>query len=478
MSDTHTNSSDKKIKIDFYEGIAISQRKQDAESTESKENKSASTSGIFWGLLFFVIGGIGAFVAFDNGSTFFGIIAAVFAFFGFAAIFATIDSKKNAKKASKAKVACDKEMETFLNALKDGRCQFPEQEFYDTCKEQNIQNLDSSFYQKKAKLIAEDMCKTTGYPMNSCQQYITMVKLKEYFFNCESKEKKEKARQEAALIAKDKKERAGHPAVLPEKEQEIFSFNNSLASLNGLKKREKYLCSELEKAKERLVELQKDLNETMESAKLAKNPNMYYKEKNWGVLGGIADGIAGPGAGAVVALNTMNQNEQNRKEAAKTYLSVSALFNKREDQLEKEVIKQTELVNSLQEEIHQLNLHIVFSEISQTDIFSHISICNVLPHKNTEIPGNEFFSVDMTISANYSPNGIPKEVKYVIDGTLKAEFKCDNRIVGTAIVPLPKYGITCDGTTKALFGICNNYAKTDDIISINVKSNKLWVMEA
>ena len=82
----------------------------------------------------------------------------------------------------------------------------------------------------------------------------------------------------------------------------------------------------------------------------------------------------------------------------------------------------------------------------------------------------------VTVKNQLSLNDVPKDTKYVVDGSLKAEIYAGKMFVGSIYIPLPKYGIEC-GKEETVSAYCKMYSTNGKGYMAEVSPNKLWVME-
>lgn len=203
-----------------------------------------------------------------------------------------------------------------------------------------------------------------------------------------------------------------------------------------------------------------------ESALRYMNSLSNQKEISWSIMGGIADGIAGPAAGVAVAMDIQAQNAAIRAQNAanaqllapakfSTYQNISDL-NKAYDRYEKELDDtKTKLVSDMGAK--ECLECIVFNS---TDVkVSASGTCTVVT--KAKLPKQLIIFDDL---------------KAVIDGTIIAEvYDGSNKIADVPIV-LPKYGIG-DKEELELMGMALCEAEQDKKYIVKYTATNLWAME-
>lgn len=359
-----------------------------------------------------------------------------------------------------------------LKQLQSGKWDFPAEKFYNACKNQaKLTSVNNEYSIIKAKRIAEQFVEKELFDPSYYEQYFTAEKLAFYF------EKGKSLSEATAQRNAQKKESEKHLVIKgkPTKEEKTFLDRTAaLTSLSGVEKR-KAMLSNLVQDYDVKINALKEGEEALKTLGVAFLEQQ-KKETSWAIMGGIADGIAGPAAGLAVAAETMVNNQKvqeynaSMRQAAMNIMSgVPQLSGDRYD-LEKEREK-------LLRQITKTDDKIALSHPDAAAIWENIQIKDVTITRNS----SKVLAATMTVSLKESlVLDVPDNVRMVIDGIVKGKISFENTYVGEVLFPLPIYGIpTKKGVEITLDGFCINSTKTpgEYTLKLNDKQN-IWVMEA
>lgn len=192
------------------------------------------------------------------------------------------------------------------------------------------------------------------------------------------------------------------------------------------------------------------------------------KEHNWGVWGGIADGLAGPGAGVAVAMNTQIKNteicERNNMKLNAT-LGLWTLAAMDAAEITREADQEQRYLDSLPEKL-------LDDTISSQDVFAQLDTPRDV---KVEVSETGAFRVTASIKAKY-PLKIFGDVSAIADGTILAHVYEDGQLVGTATMVLPKRGISSHGMVPVM-GICLHGAHPEKKQTVQFEAGKMWMIE-
>lgn len=239
-------------------------------------------------------------------------------------------------------------------------------------------------------------------------------------------------------------------------EQEEYKELNRYATLYGRDKKIAILTDRKNELLRKAASLEEGAQLLMRSTQQA--------EKDWAMLGGIADGLAGPGAGVATALNAQAQNAQIRAQnranmmaAMPAYMSVtnSASGNRKNAAaIEKDIqLVKEKLLADTPASVVLEKLNTEKSEVT----VSETGACRV---EVTVKPKEKCF--------------IFEDVPATIDGTIVAHIFEDDHEIGTANLVLPVNGVSTD--TK-LIGIAITNADKTKKHTLCFSADKLWMME-
>ena len=355
--------------------------------------------------------------------------------------------------------------ESFEDKVARGEWEFPSERLYLECEKEGVTAFTTDFNKKKINLIAKNILETK-IPAEYFNIYLAETSLEKYF-------------NEGKKIIDEQRKKEAEESLLPkqgnltEKECEVVKLAQRLKPLYGCEKRKTFLLDAIEKKKSAIVAY-KEGQEAMKTLGIVlSNSVTQEKKKDWAVLGGIADGLGGLGAGVAVATQAMLENNEIEKR------------NKERKQLANEVVseiysaagKVSSDIYDLEKEQQLLSYHltetskkVVWEEYTAEEIFEKLEISSsVNMTKN-------YHGLQLTfdIKSNFKINGL-KDVKTVVDGTLQADiYHNDNTFVDSVCIPLPLFGVS---TEEKVLMYTDMYVEANGEYTVKVKPNKLWVME-
>lgn len=473
MPDSAKNSSDEKVAT--------------ALTALSKNKKADSMSSVF--ILLMVGGVIGLLLgALSESAPLFvlGIAAIVIGFVGgilFLVIFCFRFSSTNTK-------------------LANGEWPFPAEEFCKDCKRHHVTAITDEYSLCKATVIAEQLCEKYDIPPRYQAIYVAEDVLKGYFTK-DPTVIKERLAQSAKKLAitpgsetldsqTDRKEegslrpfqsRISPSGGFPDKEQQkSLKKAADILKKTGREKRIYMICEEIHEITEKrraIYSAPDTLRKTAQAIRLSA----YQEQKiDWAVAGGIAEGIAGPGAGVSAAIDAMKKNEQiearnaaNQKQVNELALEFEKLIpqaekNKKEYERyqAKEDSERLDLLKSYREEAP---FKAVLTSATSEMLENALLIKSVKATK-----GDNFVTtVELEVANTYSPRA-PKGVRMVVDGTLVADVYCGERVMETVSFPLPILGIEY-GDRAILKGYFIEPVVISSAKDLKIKNSSLWIME-
>lgn len=239
-------------------------------------------------------------------------------------------------------------------------------------------------------------------------------------------------------------------------ERQEFERLNKYSDLTGKAKRIAMLT-------DRANELRKKAKSQDQYADMLMRSGQ-QKERDWATWGGIADGIAGFGAGVSTAVDIQMQNMQIRAENEKRrqaalpgymFMTNSAQGNRRN-------------ADEIMKEIENFKLKLVSDEPA-AELMKKISF------SNTDVLVSETGAAMVCTSATLDPKfKIFDDVSAVVDGTIIAKIYDGDQLCGTAQLVLPMYGL---GQSIPLNGICIDCCKPGKNYTAKFTAKNLWAME-
>lgn len=197
------------------------------------------------------------------------------------------------------------------------------------------------------------------------------------------------------------------------------------------------------------------------------------RDADWAIHGGIASGLAGPGAGLATAMNIQRQNAENRARADainSAYVSSLVCSGALEKAVQAEEEYEDEAEN-LQAQIEEAETALI-AEDSPQKCFErlHFDEVRVMVSKT----GTCSVMVSAYLKNNFT---IFNNVNATVDGTVLAEICDGSRVIGCARLVLPVWGtseiIAAKLEGMALF--CGHYGRD---YTVRFKAGNLWAMEA
>lgn len=353
--------------------------------------------------------------------------------------------------------------------MKEGLWKFPSAKFYQLCRDGHATVLDNEFSVCKATHIAQQLIleRDSKIDLKCCEKYLSIDGLNRFLE--EGKHITAIAESEALLLQKKPKDAEN----LTKQEQTFLARAKELNTLHGNNKRLKMLENLYKDYGVRIQAL-------ADGEKAMKQLGMIYlgqqqKESSWAVLGGIAEGIAGPAAGIMAASNAMKSNtkiqEHNaavRKASMDIMSGIPGLSADRYT-LEKEQ-------ESIKQQYIATKNEVTLATPSAKEIRQNITIGKTTVKKNPS--GALSVSVSIALKEPFSLN-VPRNVLMVVDGTLKGIVWHEDEIIGEVLFPLPIGGIPCYWVEEiTLDGLCGRSMDYDGKYTVKILSEQnLWVME-
>ena len=408
----------------------------------------------------------------DDGSVVWALIGVAMFLFPYVCLFFAIRAMDNRERqALEEKTRQENEKrEAIQQSAKNGTWAFPAEKFYQQCTEQKVVNTSDEYGFKKTKLIAEQLIREVcpEVDMSCFQSYLTKEKLQEFL---------ETGKSQAEQTAKRKLEESKRVREADADSYEaIFMHRSSVvAGLTGCQKRVQMLTDLICDYDEEIQKL-KDGEEAMKQLAMIYT-GAQKKESDWAILGGAANGIAGPAASAAVIWDTMKKNgeiakyNEGMRKASMDVLSgtISVAGNRIKAEEERENIK-------IRRE--EAKSKITLSEPDSNEIWNNIHISPKYSVKRYD-SGVLHVSISLGFLRSFALN-VPQGVHMVVDGTIRANVTMDGIDIGTVVFPLPLYGIPCEADAKVtLDGMCGWSTEFSGKYSLRfANTQNLWIMEA
>lgn len=391
------------------------------------------------------------------------LILAVVAFFLIPVFLVSHNDNMKRKEAEEKWQVKKAEIDKVNLQVKEGTWKFPVGPFYAACKEANLSAVESEYAISKAKIIATDILNTAGVSWESREQYLKPHLLRKYFA--------EGKKLAGDTVEQTKQPRDAEPTAA---EKTFISRAEEISTCYGNSKRKIMLDYLHEEYSAKIRNVQEGRKALMQLGMIYADQQQ--KESDWAIIGGIAEGIAGPAAGIMAATETIANNNKIRehnaamRRASMDIMSGTANLVGNEIELEKEL----DQIKQQQKDIWN---KVVLSSHTSADIWANIQLGK--PNVKKTPSGVLAVSLPVAIKKNFKLD-VPQGVVMVVDGTIKGEVWFENKLLGDIIFPLPLYGIPTNMIAEmTLDGMCGRSVKYDGKYTVKIADKQnLWIMEA
>lgn len=330
-------------------------------------------------------------------------------------------------------------------------------DFLEACKKEGISSVNDKFDQQKATKIADKL----GLDLSNGIESVF---------------------KDANNIATKKTNSKIDIEQVREEDYFLLSELSEYSDLYGNDKPIKMLQNEYDKTVKELkivYEQVKNSEETemgMQLLFMQHGLNGLEKEKSWAIAGGIANGIAGPGAGIATAIEVQRQNAeirarnaQRKSEILQTSMMFENLRNSRKITSHSIQSNINELGKKLKDDIEKYELKVI-DDCSDEEAFQFVSVDEL----SSKIDEAGSITVTAKLSLKEQCKVFGKKCGYV-DGTLTAKIFQNKQFVGVADLVLPINGLKKPVTIDGIC-VCNTQSKDKCVVEIIPKN--LWIMEA
>lgn len=361
--------------------------------------------------------------------------------------------------------------EAINQSAKNGTWAFPTEKFYQRCVEQKAVDLLNEYGFNKARIIAEGLIQEEcpKADMACFQSYLTKEKLQE-FLNA--------GKPQVELTAKRQlveKKRIRLAKAYPY-EATFVERASAVSNLTGCEKRVKMLTDLLHDCDQKIEDL-KAGEKAMEQLAMVY-AGAQKKESDWAILGGAANGIAGPAASAAVIWDTMKKNgeiakyNEGMRKASADVLSGTLTISGNRYKVEKER-------ENVKQRLEEAKGKVSLSKPDAKEIFESFYV----DAQYGKVTKNESGVLECALNIQLKKPlvlDVPEGLNMVVDGTIRAKVMMEEIYVGDVDFPLPIYGIPSDMTKSVtLDGMCDRSMEYDGKYTLELaEGQNLWVMEA
>lgn len=315
--------------------------------------------------------------------------------------------------------------------------------FYNECIENNVRSCKSEKDRQKASLIAK--------------------KYNIYYADIEALYNEAKQCYQEKLKTDKEYARQKELVELKQKEQAQYDVLNEFSSYTEREKKIAMLTKEYNEAA-------RNLRATNDAISMTLTPPL-EEEHDWAVMGGLADGLAGPGAGIATAVNAQIENAQIRARN-------SQLLHETADIRGQMILAGAKQRNPLQASCSELIDRINATKTKLIGKDSPEACLKALHFENTKIAVSKTgtCTVDAKVGLKRSEYYIFGDVKATIDGTIQGEIYDGNEKIGTANLVLPLDGIP-DASMVTIKGMCLFCGQPGKKYTVKFNAENLWAME-
>lgn len=334
----------------------------------------------------------------------------------------------------------------YINEYRQAKARIKNDElarFYNECVENSVRSCKSEKDRQKVSLIA----KKSNISYTDIEVLYNKAK---QCYQEKLKTDKEYARQKEL-------------AELKAKEQAQYDVLNEFSSYTEREKKIAMLTKEYN-------ETARSLRATNDAISMTIAPPL-EQEHDWAVMGGLADGLAGPGAGIATAVNAQIGNAQIRARN-------SQLLHETADIRGQMILAGAKQRNALQASCSEIIDRINATKTKLIGKDSPEACLKALHFENTKIAVSKTgtCTVDAKVGLKRSEYYIFGDVKATIDGTIQGEIYDGNKKIGTANLVLPLDGVP-DANLIAIKGICLFCGQPGKKYTVKFNADNLWAME-
>lgn len=436
-------------------------------------------------ILGFIFTGVGIYCLFADRGVVLSVVLLVLGIFDLACgIWSDNDLKRKNKQAKlereiaeqqkieaeqKKREEEQKKEDAEVAEIKSGKWkEFPVRNFYVKCTDLGVNNLDSAFAVQKATMVAKEiLASIEHFPNGFIDQYCSEEKLREYWI--QGKEVAEK--MEAQALEEKRKPKNGQ---LTDAERTAVVLGYQLKQCFGIQKRIVMLDETIQKIDKKISDYVKGQQAMRELGGILGSSVYQEKKKDWAFLGGLADGIAGPGAGLAVASNAIAENreiERRNQLARQESVKLMKSFYDGSSKLSEDVGDLSKEMDLLEYHKNQAKFKVVLEQYSTEEIFKSLTISSRV--SKSKSGKSTVLSVNI---CNSFVADVPENVLVAVDGTLEAKIYFEGTLVDTVCVYLPLFGVA-EKASEKIEAISSKYVEADGDYTVEFTPNKLWVVE-
>lgn len=384
------------------------------------------------------------------------------------------EKRKEEEKKQKKAEEIERQKRQRINQAKVGVWDFPSKRFYEECVKQKATKITDDFCVRKMVLIAKRIIEENQIPEEYGAKYTSEEAVKTYF-------KEGKKEKQAENKEKKERERIEHMtpkySIFPPEIEEKRAFQDYIKDLSFNEKRKAYYNFLIKEKEKEVADMEKAKEAAMKLSGAIINSAYQQPKNDWAVMGGIASGLAGPVAGAMVASQAIaensrieQQNQTNKAYASNLAYSVISST----DSISQKIRTAKREIERYKESINDLSYKVVFKESDTKELFNHLSFKSSI---NT-VEGQNYVEAKIIVSSDYQHKEA-EDFIIVIDGILKVKLYCGNTFVDQFYIALPENGIrNVDVLNKPIYQYPQKYMQGEKRrYRFEFSPHKLWLTE-
>lgn len=241
-----------------------------------------------------------------------------------------------------------------------------------------------------------------------------------------------------------------------EEQKKEYALLNRYAQYYGRDKKIAILTDRMNELLRTADSLQNGVNQLVKSAQ--------ERELDWAILGGFADGIAGPAAGIATALNVQAKNVEIRARNEATIKAAVPLYMFANDSAS----DNRRNAQTIKKQIESIKVKLI-SDTSDEDIMNNLKIYN----ETVDVFDTGAFKVEATVKT-IKKFIIFGDVPAIADGTIIAHVFEDGKEIGVANMTIPLNGVSgiVNIMGMGLAGASKNKSHT-----VTFSPGQLWLIE-
>ena len=384
-------------------------------------------------------------------------------------IWGTVVDKINLK----SKIKDEERDNAVKDSIKEGSYRFPCKAFYEKCLANGIVHISNSYEKSKAALLVLETIKEN---IHLIRLTLTEADCTIYINNCEKLFSEGQCEFSESQRKKEEKNKFPKNGQYEIKDKSQVEFHEKFSNYNKSSpksKRDAILNSNLKELNIKIDQIKQARESMLTTAAIVKSSYSSKKTGDIAFLSGVANGIAGPGAAAMTAVNVAAQNAQIEAEnranqaAAKQLSDTFVRSSISADAEERRCKTNIELCKA---ELKKLQTKVVFNE--EIDYFGKLQFA--APQFTFH---DKSIHIEVRVKNNYKPD-VPEGVRCCIDGSVFATIYCDDKTqIKKVHLALPLYGIECGKEETLIFASDRYMEGSHSNYRVKFEAGELWLME-